>query len=276
MIHRSHRGSHPWRLGAPSFVHPAGWLANVQALAPFVDDVEILFFESGEDAFPQAAERIGLRRAKGEHALSYTLHTPLDASLASLDPARRAHGIARVTRALQVGAELAPERVVVHVYQGDCEGDTPPTDLRAWRARAHASLQALLETQLVTAQQLCVESLDYDFALIAPVIEALDLRIALDVGHLMRDGRDVNAALDAYWPRIRAIQWHGTDPDDRDHRALTHVGERRGRAFVQTLLARGFDQVLTLEVFRPDDWRLSYDALHAWAVPAGDAQEAIC
>ena len=58
------------------------------------------------------------------------------------------------------------------------------------------SLAAILDAGVPPAQ-LCVELLDYDFALIEPVIAELGLSVALDVGHLERDGHDVLAWLDA-------------------------------------------------------------------------------
>lgn len=38
----------PCRLGVPSYVYPADILPNVEALAPFVDDIELVLFESDE------------------------------------------------------------------------------------------------------------------------------------------------------------------------------------------------------------------------------------
>ena len=40
---------HSFRLGVPSYVYPADILPNVKALAPFVDDVELVLFESSPE-----------------------------------------------------------------------------------------------------------------------------------------------------------------------------------------------------------------------------------
>ena len=77
----------PFRIGTTSFVHPGSWVENVQQLAGRVADVEILFFES--DGLPEADEVQGLVEWKSRAELTYSLHTPLDASLAS---ARREPG----------------------------------------------------------------------------------------------------------------------------------------------------------------------------------------
>jgi sugar phosphate isomerase/epimerase len=239
------------RIGTTSCIWHDYMLPNVERLAGRVDDVELLLFDIERDV-PPPAEVARLAELARAHALSYTVHTPLDASLASTDEGRRTAGVDKVRRALAWGAPLAPVGYTVHVYLGDGERDSaPPTDLDAWRARAHRSLAALAAE--VPARALCVECIDYDFALIAPVVEALDLSVALDVGHLMRDGRGLAAALDAWLPRTRIVQLHGTRPDGRDHKSLAWARRQDLEWLFRTLIDRQFGGVVTLELFDPDD-----------------------
>lgn len=236
------------RIGTTSFIYPGSWLHNVERLAPEFDDVEILFFEDGPGAFPTADECRALRACKRQHGLSFSLHTPLSASLASEDAARRAAGVRSVRRAMDAAALLEPEHYVLHVYLGDGEHAQRPRDLDAWRERAAASLRELI-AHGVAPRQLCLEVLDYDFALLEPVVEELDLSIALDVGHGVRDGRDELAELERYLPRARLLQWHGTNPSGRDHLSLCHYPRERARALLALLSAEAYSGVLTLEVF---------------------------
>jgi sugar phosphate isomerase/epimerase len=246
-----------FKLGATSFVYPAGWLTNVERLAGRVDDVELLFFEVG--GFPSADELAGLARVKAEAGLTYTLHTPLSASLASADPERRARGVAEVVESVAAAAPVTPERHVVHVYLGDRENDARPRDLAAWRARARTSLEALLGAGLAPGD-VCVEWLDYDLRLLLPVVEELGVSVALDVGHLARDGVDLDAALDAVLPRTRCVQWHGTAPGGRDHVSLEHYPRDLAHRLLRALRRHGFDGVITLEVFEAG----AFEASLAW------------
>ena len=250
------------RIGTTSFIYPGGWLYNVERLGPYFEDVELLFFESeGPHAFPSPAECQGLARAKRELNLSFSLHTPLDASLASEDDQKRRAGVRAVSRAIEAAASFEPEAYVLHVYFGEAEHvDRRPADVERWRARATESLLEIIG-QGVPSRQLCIEQLDYDFSLVEPVIDALDLSVALDVGHLVRDGQDELAALDRYLPRTRIVQWHGTDPADRDHRSLVHYPLPRARALLSRLLDANYGGVLTLEVFREADLRSSQGLL---------------
>jgi adenosylcobalamin phosphodiesterase len=242
------------RLGTTSFIHPGSWLYNVQRLGPDYDDVEILFFEDHDDgAYPSAEECRGLLRCKRELELSYSLHTPLSASLASEDERRRRLGVASVLRALDVASTLEPENIVVHVYHGDGEHAAErPRDLQSWRQRAAESLAAIIASG-VPPERLCVERLDYDYALIEPVVRALGVSVALDVGHLVRDGADELAELERWLSQTRIVQWHGTDPTGRDHRALDHYPLERARSLLRALRDARYGGVLTLEVFREAD-----------------------
>ena len=268
-------GGERFRLGATSFVHPAGWADNVERLIAetAVRDIELLFFEAERaEQLPDAREIERLRRCQEAAGLSYTLHTPLGASLASADAARRRQALDLIARCLEVARPLQPERVVVHVYLGDQEHDpAPPVDRQAWRARAQAALAAIVALG-VPPRALCVETIDYDFALLAPVIEALDLGVALDVGHQLRDGRDELALLERWLSRTGTIQWHGVQPGGRDHRSLAHWPPARALALLRALRQARWAGVLTLEVFRADDLRSSLAALAAWSA-ALDAEE---
>lgn len=245
----------PFRLGTTSFIHPGGWAFNVERLAGRVEDVEILFFES--DGLPGADEARHLAEHKARTGITYSLHTPLDASLASANESRRQASVSSVRRALEVAIPFRPEVAIVHVYLGEHEHDPNiPSDLDAWRARARLSLESILASG-IAPRDLCVEVLDYDFALIEPVIVDLGLSVALDVGHLVRDGADELALLRRHLHRTRVIQWHGLDPMGRDHRGLQYYPRDRARMLIDTLFAEGYDGVLTLEVFREADLDVS-------------------
>ncbi|HET6332273.1 MAG TPA: cobamide remodeling phosphodiesterase CbiR [Polyangiales bacterium] len=251
-----------FRIGATSFVYPAGWLANVERLARAparparIEDVELLFFDpTGPTGLPDAAEFAALR-AQRALGLGYSVHTPLSASLASEDEARRCDGVSEVLRILEFCRPLEPDAYVIHVYHGDSEGGPRPSDLSAFRARATRSLEAIVASG-VPAAQLCVEYLDYDLDLLSPVIEALDLSVALDVGHLLRDGRNWREILKRYLPRTKLVQWHGTAPGGRDHKSLAHVPRETARALIADLIAADYRGVLTLEVFNPEDFEES-------------------
>lgn len=247
------------RLGTTSFIYPAGWLDNARRLAGRVQDVELLCFEA--ESLPDVSELEGLRDHKQRADLSYTVHTPLSASLASESALRRRTGVDEVLRVVEHMSVVDPFAFIAHVYCGDEEGGQQPEDLDAWRERAFESLNTLLDRG-VDNRTLCIESLDYDLSEIAPVISALGLNYALDVGHMHRDGRSLLSALTKYLPQTRVIQWHGTA--DRDHRGLAHYPEADALTLLRTLRDQHYQGVLTLEVFREPDFEESLALAQQW------------
>jgi sugar phosphate isomerase/epimerase len=253
--------SQPFRIGTTSFVYRGSWLHNVERLAGLMGDIELLFFEDTE--LPTEAELEAIAALRRTHGFTLSVHTPLEPSLACEREHEREASVARILRVIELAAPLSPEAYVVHVYQGDREGDAPPTDLDGWRARAERSLRAILATG-VAPRTLCVEQLDYDLRALEPVITALDLSVALDIGHLHRDGRDLHALLDHWLPRARLIQWHGTDDTGRDHRSIDLFPEADALRLLATLQRARWDGVLTLEVFREADFDSSRAQLARW------------
>jgi sugar phosphate isomerase/epimerase len=249
----------PFRIGATSFVYPAPWLANVERLAGRVDDVEILLFELA-GGVPDATELAALAAWKPRAQLTYTVHTPLDVSLASEDAARRADAVDQVCRAIELARPLEPEAYIVHVYLGDCERDTRPTDLPAWRRRAASSLAAIVARGTAPAA-IAIETLDYEFSHLEPVVDDLGLSVAIDLGHLDRDARAEHALIERNLSRTRSIQWHGVDPTGRDHRSLAHYPAAKARWVIDVLLER-YRGVVTLEVFREADFEESLALIH--------------
>jgi adenosylcobinamide kinase/adenosylcobinamide-phosphate guanylyltransferase len=129
--------------------------------------------------------------------------------------------------------------------------------MRTWRSRARRSLVTLCQT--VPPSRLCVETLDYDFGHLEPVIDELGLSVAVDVGHLHRDGAPLRDVLLRNLHRTKVIQWHGTDPTGRDHRSLAFFPRSEARWLVDTLCREAYTGILTIEVFTEHDLEESLD-----------------
>ncbi len=72
-----------FRLGTTSYIWPAEIVPNVHRLGPLVDDVELVLFEADDYSnLPDSATVDCLRALADEHDLSYTVHLPLDLTLA--------------------------------------------------------------------------------------------------------------------------------------------------------------------------------------------------
>jgi sugar phosphate isomerase/epimerase len=249
-----------YRTGTTSFVYPAGWAENVRRLAGRVQDVEILVFERPGPEGPSSAEIAEIRALGRAHGITFSVHAPLDLALASPDASRREESAAAVLRTAERTAPLAPHSLIVHVESAPGAPPPPAPERAAWRDRAGASLRALVDRGLPPGL-LCVETLDGSFDHLSPLLEELGLSVALDVGHLARDGVPFDALLERHLPRTRVIQWHGTEPGGRDHRSLRHYPRAEAVRLLRRLERARWDGAITLEVFRADDLEESLEVL---------------
>jgi sugar phosphate isomerase/epimerase len=243
----------PVRIGTTSYIFPADILTNVQRLAHRVDDVELVIFEvddAGTD-LPDRSTVDKLNQIASEHDLTYTVHLPLDLTLASDSPQASVEKALRVIRST---IALSPYAFIIHVERGEeSMGARPEHAIE----NALRSLEALA-AETGECERLCMENvLANYYELIDAVLEKLPVSCCVDVGHLWREALNPVPLLERLLPRTRVIHLHGVG--HRDHQALTYVPEEELDKVVALL--SGFEGILTLEVFREQDLADSLVAL---------------
>lgn len=257
------KGAFPFRLGTTSYIVPDDILPNADFLKGTVDDIELLLFESDEISNLPAPETI-LRLASiaQDNGLTYTVHLPLDIDPASEDPQTRARSVAKCLRIIRLTMPLDPFAYILHLYAPGA-ANFSPNEGRAWRSRVGDTVAALLRESAVPPLLFCVETLDFDFALAAPVVDEHGLSICLDIGHLWLCGFSVEDNLDRYLARTRVVHLHGVR-NGKDHLDLSVLDPTRLGAVISAIAAdRTAPRVLTLEIFSEPDLAHSLRALDA-------------
>ena len=93
-LDRSLKGKYPFRLGTTSFIYPDGYAENIRMLAPFFDEIELLFLDSLYDgSLPDEDEIEGLFKLKEDFQITYNVHLPIDISVADHDPFRQRQAV---------------------------------------------------------------------------------------------------------------------------------------------------------------------------------------
>lgn len=235
------KNTFPFALACPSFVYPAGYVDNVRNLASFVDEIELLFFESRfADSLPSRAMIRELAQLARSGGITYNIHLPTDIYLAHRNAGIRQTAVDVLKRLIDRCAPLNPTTFTLHLIR-----DPSEPDVRQWQANAAAALETVLATGL-SGRRFSVESLDYDFELTAPVIQQLNLSVCMDIGHLMVHGVDITTFYDRWEERIAIVHLHGVD-GTRDHLALDRLAPAP-LVRVMDILNR-FSGVVSLEVF---------------------------
>ena len=248
------KGHFPWRLGAPSYVIPEAILPNVELLAPVVDDVQLLFFESsGASALEHSVPVHALADLSATHDLTYTVHLPTDVFLGHADAATRQAGIAEIERLVALLAPLRPVAFDLHLNQ---QPELAPAEWQEHLAESLALLRSRLGSE---AEKIVIENIDYPFAQVQSLVAAHGFSLCLDLGHVLYYQHEWPAAL-LLASHAGHLHLHGVR-NGRDHRPLeldqaTHLVE------VGQALSRGnFRGVLTLEVYKYEYLRRSCEVL---------------
>jgi len=252
-----------YRIGTTSFIYRGSYLENVEKLGPYVDDIEILFFDlSRTEDIPGSGEIDKLVELKNRFDLTYTVHTPLDVRLGDENESLRRSSVEKIKKTVKLAHALAPLAYTVHADPGDLFlGDNPGKTVE-WLERTEESLTEIIESGL-PSRNLSVETLDKGFPHLDPILERLDLSVTLDLGHVQRDKGPQEKILSRYLSRSRIIQIHGTEPGGRDHKSLRHYPEHELDALLRKLDASDFDGVVTLEVFDVNDFEESLSIIES-------------
>lgn len=238
----------PFKLACPSFIYRAGYTDNVRCLSPFVDEIELLFFESRfPDSLPPRPLIDELGRLAQQGRTSFNVHLPTDIYPGHPHPGVRHSAVVILNEWIGRCGPLNPSTFTLHLNR-----DTSETDPEGWQTRTGETLAAVLANGL-PGPRISVENIDYDFALVAPVVEDLDLSVCMDMGHLMVRGISLEAFFERWRGRITTIHLHGVD-GDQDHLPLNRLSEKRMAEVIDVL--EGFSGVVSLEVF-------SFQALNA-------------
>ncbi len=236
-----------YRLGSTSYVWPADIVPNVRRLGPLVDDVELVLFEVEDYSnLPATATVAELNELSQAHDLTYTVHLPLDLTLAHPPSLEKADKVIACTQ------DLAPWAYVLHLDGKRIESSPEEEVLARWLEEARRVLDHLSE-RVGEASRLCVENLEnYAPEHLLPLLEQVPVGLCVDVGHLWLTGRDPLPFLSEHLDRTRVIHVHGIG--ERAHQSLLHQGAEQVAAVLDLLRERRYGGVVTLEVFGRADF----------------------
>lgn len=129
------------------------------------------------------------------------------------------------------------------------------------------NLQSLRELYVVANKVgvgLMIENLPGSFNTVMQLSELLDpmpeLGLHLDIGHanLLTDYNTTDEILKAYGARLKHVHLHDNKGGSADLHLPLGTGSVEVDYYIEALLAGGYDETITLEVFTPDRHYLAY------------------
>jgi sugar phosphate isomerase/epimerase len=241
---KSYKGCFPFKIGTTSFIYPDLYVPNVEMLGPFLDEIELLLFESTPVASLVSKPVIReLKQLSRDLEVSYNIHLPTDISISDPSTADRNQAVETLVRIIEQVAPLTPATYTLHVpFPNQISNDD---HLRNWQDIVYRNLAKIVRSG-VQADKIAIETLDYPLAYLAQIIDDLKLSICLDAGHLMLYGYDIARFCQTYGAKISIMHLHGVK-NNRDHLPLDLLPADSMQLILEIL--QTFTASLSLEVF---------------------------
>jgi len=260
------KGRFPFRLGTTSYILPDAMAPNVRFTGPFVDEVELVLFESRfADNLPTSKEIEELNNLAREYDLTYNVHLPTDTFLGHPDSETRRQACDTILSFYERTLPLHPTLYVLHLEKNP-PGDTKHLNTPDWLGNLLSSLEYLLERGMQRSL-IGVENIDYPFRWIYPLIRELGLNICLDIGHLLVQQEDLTPYIEAYGDEIAMVHLHGV-AGQKDHRSLLEISHDNWRIISDFLT--NYRGGVSLEVFSLEDLTASMEKMSTLATSAKD------
>ncbi len=231
----------PFRLGAPSYVLPTGYIENVTHLIGQVNDVELLLFSvQEEDPLFQNEVLNTLAYLQRNADLTYTVHMPLEPTLFE-----NFQGLEQL--AIKIIDALSSLKVLAFIFHYDLPDSCHWQDISADAKVEIDELYIGLFRSLLKkfpGLPIALENTSTPVSALDTVVNTNRIAYCIDVGHVL----DRQFPLQEIEPRLKqtsVIHIHGVDSSkekNRDHCAVSFNRD------LFNLLEK-FTGVLTIEVF---------------------------
>jgi sugar phosphate isomerase/epimerase len=239
----SYKSVYPFKIGTTSFIYPAGYTQNVTMLAPYVDEIELLLFESAPDSLPSIHEIKKLSSLSKEFDLTYNVHLPIDISLSDPDPSIRHAATETLKKVIDLTASLSPSTYTLHLSYDENGQETDR--IKKWQERLYRSVGHFIATG-VTSEMISIETLTYPMEWVEHILNRFNLSVCMDLGHLMVYGFDMETVFNRYCHRTSIIHLHGVE-NHKDHLPLNRLPKQDSKIVKRIL--KQFTGVVSLEVF---------------------------
>ncbi len=257
---KSFKGLFPFKIGTTSYVYPDHILPNVKALSPYLDEIEIVLFESeGQDNLPSNDEIEQLRSLAQGVGVTYNVHLPIDILLGHEDPVVRQRGVGSIQRIITLTEPLEPSNYTLHFELTEADRRNNGT-LNRWKEGLRLSIGEILHSG-VASSRIAVETLHYPFEFVEDVVEEFNLSVCLDLGHLISQEYSLADYAKRYLAQTPVVHLHGVTKD-KDHVSLEVLGNDEMGAACEVL--GRFTRVVSLEVFSFHHLSTSLSLLEEW------------
>jgi len=250
---RSYKGMFPFKLGTTSYIYPDRIIPNVAVLAPFIDEIELVLFESeGEDNLPDEEQINALMNLSLRQGVDFNVHLPVDIFLGDESEEVRSKGVSIVKRVIERTLCLNPSVYILHFDQRNKNGQNE-SDVETWQSRIIRSVEEMIQNGM-EPNRIAIETLGYPFEWIEDIVKRFGFSICLDMGHILIHGQNLRLYLKKYLREASIIHLHGFK-NGIDHLGIERLPEPTLKLILSHL--RYYNGIVSIEVFSIKDLKSS-------------------
>jgi sugar phosphate isomerase/epimerase len=254
---KSYKGIFPFKIGTTSFIYPDGYVQNVKMLAPYLDEIELILFESAPNSLPSNHEIKELLSLSNEYDISYNIHLPLDISMGVEDSSTRHSAIETIKQVMDLTAPLSPTSYTLHLPYG--ESDFESEQVKRWKECTYQSMDTLCSFGF-NSRIISIETLNYPLEWVEDILIGFNLSVCMDLGHLILYELDMKDIFERYKDRTSIIHLHGAN-ENKDHQPLDLLSKSNLKTIIRML--KQFRGIVSIEVFSFDYLNVSLKYLES-------------
>lgn len=249
----------PFSLGTTSYIIPADIMPNVRALAPCIDDIELVLFQSPDYSnIPSQEDIKTLNELAATHQITYTVHLPIDRKAAASDALETELFCDGIKKIVNRCTALNPAAWILHLE--GISGDAPPKEVSEWKKRCIETMENI-KNIFPSPELIVIENLAYPWDWHHDIAVRYNTSLCCDVGHLWLNFQNQwQDHLKEMLPRTRVIHLHGTS-DGKDHISLSVGNPQLIKRFFDIIRKYSYSGIITLEVFNENDFTNSVEVI---------------
>lgn len=251
----------PFSLGSTSYIIPADIIPNVRALAPFIDDIELILFQSPDYSNIPSIEDISeLNELASIHHISYTVHLPIDRKAGASNRQERELFCEGVKKIVTRCTPLNPAAWILHLE--GVSNDAQESEISDWKKRCMETMENIMDV-FPYPELIVIENLGYPWEWHDEIAARYKTSFCCDVGHLWINFQDCwQDHLKKMLPRTKVIHLHGT-ADGKDHISLSKGNPFLIKTFFDIIRKDIYTGIITLEIFSEDDFVKSIEVVNS-------------
>ncbi|MDO5575863.1 MAG: cobamide remodeling phosphodiesterase CbiR, partial [Fibrobacter sp.] len=176
------KGAYPFFCGTSSYIIPDNIIPNVRMLASYVDDVELVLFESPEYSnIPSSDDIRELIDIQTQESIGYTVHLPTDRKAGAVDMSERIGFCDDVKRVIELSYPLNPRAWILHLE--GIRGNVSNDERKRWEENCCWVLEKI-SGFTDRKSSIAVENLGYTWSWHKDLVDQFNMSLCCDIGHL--------------------------------------------------------------------------------------------